>query len=272
MIEELFDIESAAYRESRVHRLDARVKIIVCFSAIIATVALPYTSSVYIPGLLMLTFFCILWAFSELPPSIYGKRLLLILPFGFFIILFQIFFKNSRYTDFHVLVQLPLGINIYAESVEFASILAVKFIICVSFIILLSSTTRMHDMLAGAARLGIPKEFTLILGMMIRYLFVFAGMFKRMQSVFATRCFEIFDRKIPYKYRLMQLSHAIGTFFIRSFEQGERTYTAMLCRGYGHDSGAYVGTKKVMPVEWVFLVVSLACFVAISLYAFIPFY
>ena len=43
MIEELFDIERFANRDSFMHRLDARVKIIVVFAAIIAMVSIPYS-------------------------------------------------------------------------------------------------------------------------------------------------------------------------------------------------------------------------------------
>ena len=74
---------------------------------------------------------------------------------------------------------LPFGINIYAESIQFAFILFVKFIITISFIILLSSTTKVQDMLDGGRRLGLPAEFALALGMMIRYLFVFGYMYRK---------------------------------------------------------------------------------------------
>ena len=46
MIEDLFFIEKHAYRDSPVHRLDARVKILVTFAAIIAIVAVPHSTAV----------------------------------------------------------------------------------------------------------------------------------------------------------------------------------------------------------------------------------
>jgi cobalt/nickel transport system permease protein len=179
MIEELFEIERDAYKNSVIHRLDARVKIAIAFAAIIALVAVPYSTMIYTVGAIFFVFFFFLWCCSRLPLGVYAKRLLSILPLWGIIIFFQIFVKNKYYTDYTVVVSLPLGINIYAQSIEFAFILLVKFIVTVSFIILLSSTTRMPDLLEGASRMGLPAEFALALGMMIRYLFVFGYMYRR---------------------------------------------------------------------------------------------
>ena len=46
MMEELFYIEKSAYRDSLIHTLDARVKIIGMFAVIIAMVAIPYSPAV----------------------------------------------------------------------------------------------------------------------------------------------------------------------------------------------------------------------------------
>ena len=268
MIEELYSIEQQAMGKSPVHSTDARIKILISFSAIIAMVAYPYSPDVIIPGAFLYIFFLLLWALSGLSVVSYIKRLILILPFGIFIIFFQIFFENSRYDSFTAIVNLPLNIHIYAESVEFAMILFIKFIICISFIILLSSTTTMQDMLTGARRLGLPSEFALIIGLMIRYLFVFANIFGKMKNVFETRCFNSFDRTLPYKYRLKTIAYAVGTLFIRSYEQGERTYISMLCRGYSKDSFLHVGKKQLKLSEIGFLAVSIAYIILIPAISF----
>jgi cobalt/nickel transport system permease protein len=257
MIEDLFFIEKQAYRNSFMHRLDARVKIILTFAIIIAIVAVPYSIMVYTVGAIFFLFFLFLWAASKLPLSVYIKRLIVIVPLWGIIILFQIFLKNKYYTEYHILYSLPLGISIYAESVEFAMILAVKFLISISFIILLSSTTKMQDLLQGASRLGLPAEIALALGMMIRYLFVFGYIFRKVNETLKTKCFDAFDRHLPYRYRLRQLGYTIGTMFIRSYEQGERVYTSMLCRGYGRESYLFVTKKPLHRYEWAFLCLTL---------------
>jgi cobalt/nickel transport system permease protein len=141
-------------------------------------------------------------------------------------------------------------------------ILAVKFLISISFIILLSSTTKMQDLLQGASRLGLPPEIALALGMMIRYLFVFGYIFRKVNETLKTKCFDAFDRHLPYRYRLRQLGYTIGTMFIRSYEQGERVYTSMLCRGYGRESYLFVTKKPLHYYEWAFLSLTLLFIVA----------
>ena len=257
MIEELFYIEKSAYRDSFIHNLDARVKIVGMIALIIAMVAIPYSPVVFTIGAFFLVFLGVLWASSGLPWQIYAKRLLMILPFGLFIILFQIFFTNRYYTVFHVIADLPFGIHIYAESVQFAGILLVKFVVCISAIILLSSTTKLHDMLEGAGRMGLPPEFALTFGMMIRYLFVFGYIYRKINESLATRCFDPFNSALSYRYRMKQIGYTVGTIFIRSYEQGERVYTSMLCRGYGKDSHIFITKKPLQSSEWTFLSVCL---------------
>jgi cobalt/nickel transport system permease protein len=258
MIDDLYAIEKSAYRDSVIHRMDARVKLIIALAGIVAIVAMPYSTKVLELGAVLFAFFIVLWACSRLSPVVYLRRLLLILPFGFFLIVFQIFLKNRYYDVFHPIATLPFGLEVYAESVEFASILLVKFVVSISFIILLSSTTRMQDLLEASGRLGLPREFILPLGMMIRYIFVFADMFGKIRSAMDTRCFDPFDRALPYRYRLRQLGYTVGMIFIRSYEQGERTYTSMLCRGYGNDACLHIGRKPLRAGEVSFFAGSLA--------------
>jgi len=265
MIEELFLIEKDAYKDSPVHRLDARVKIVIAFAAIIALVAVPYSTMIYSVGALFFLFFCLLWACTRLSPVIYARRALAIIPLWGVIIFFQIFLKNRYYTTYDVVMSLPLGINIYAQSIEFAFILLVKFVVCISFIILLSSTTKTQDLLEGGARMGLPADFALALGMMIRYLFVFAYMFRKINETMQTKCFDAFDRHLSYRYRLRQIGYTIGTMFIRSYEQGERVYTSMLCRGYGRESYLFVSRKPLKNTEWAFLGCSMLFIIAVPI-------
>jgi cobalt/nickel transport system permease protein len=265
MIEELFQIEKHAYKDSYIHRLDARVKIILAFAVIIAIISVPYSTMVYTVGGIFFVFFVILWALTRLSPMIYFHRLIEIVPLWGIVIFFQIFLKNKYYTDYHAILTLPLGIAIYSESVTFAFILLVKFIISISFIILLSSTTKLQDMLEGGTRLGLPADFALVLGMMIRYLFVFGYIYRKVNESLATRCFNAFDTSLPWKYRMRQLGYTIGTMFIRAYEQGERVYTSMLCRGYGRNSFLFVSRKPLRRSELAFLSLSLVFVIAVPI-------
>ncbi|NLX48292.1 MAG: cobalt ECF transporter T component CbiQ [Methanospirillum sp.] len=253
MIERLFEIERLADGDSPVHRLDARVKIMVCFGAVVALVALPRGDALFPVALAFGILLALFLAISRIRLLAFAARVLAILPFGLSILVFQVLFPASPVHDPTVVVHLLPGLAVTAEALEVAVQLGVRFLLCLGFVILLSSTTRVQDLLTGARRLGLPSEFTLILGMMTRYLFVFGQMFVRISNALATRCFDPLDRALPYGYRLRETGYTLGTMFIRSYEQGERTYQAMLCRGYGKDAYLLVPRKPLLAAEWVVL-------------------
>jgi len=253
MIADLFDLEQVTSRTSIIHSLDARVKIIVCTAAIVALVAIPYSPVVYTVSAIFFVLFLILWALSGIPGMVYIRRLFIALPFGFMLCGFQIFFKNRYYTEYHTLLELPFGIQVFYESVEFATILLVKFLVCYSFIVLLSSTSSLQDLLEAAGRLKVPPELILALGMMIRYLFVFGIIYRKVTDALKTRLFDPFDHRLPYRYRIVNMGYMMGSLFIRSLEQGERTYASMLCRGYGRDSYIFIRDKPLLRSDLIFL-------------------
>lgn len=269
MIEHLATIERDAQGTSRVHRLDGRVKIIITFAAIITMVAMPYSTAVFPLALCWFAVFAIWWSFTGLSPRVFFWRYLLTLPFGMFIIIFQIFFENPYYAIFTPIITFPFGITVYAESVEFATILALKFTACIIWVILLSSTTPMEELLQGARRLGLPSVMALSLGMMIRYLFVFADMYANINNALVVRHFSAFSRAVPYRYRIKTLAYTIGTMFLRSYEQGERTYTAMLCRGYGKDAYEHLEKKALTVREYGLIGLMVIVFSSLSLGIFL---
>jgi len=61
MIEDLFLIEKQTYRNSPIHELDARAKIVLCFAAVVAMVAVPYSPLVFPVGLVFFLLFALLW-------------------------------------------------------------------------------------------------------------------------------------------------------------------------------------------------------------------
>jgi len=225
----------------------------------------PYSPVVYVVSASFFALFIILWCLSGIPVKIYLQRLLLALPFGFMLCGFQIFFKNRYYSDYHTILSLPFGVQIFSESVEFASILLVKFLVCYSFIVLLSSTSSLNDLLDAAGRLKVPPELILALGMMIRYLFVFGMMYQKVTDALKTRLFDPFDPRLPYRYRITNMGYMMGSMFIRSLEQGERTYASMLCRGYGRESYVFIRKKPLLLSDIFFLALCLVIIILVPL-------
>jgi len=261
LIDELFDIEREAYRKSPVHSIDSRVKLILCLMGLLVTVLLPYvrigTQIIAWPQVFaFVVIYMLFWALYFLSGAsirYYFVRLVLIMPFGLFFIILQPFFGNPYYDAYHVMFSFPFGVTMYWESLIFGLSLFAKFVISLSFIILLSATTTMQGMLEAASRLHIPKLFITVMSLTVRYIFVFALVFKKIQSAFACKCFRWSDRRLPLRYRLNVIGNAAGSLFVRALDQGERTYVSMCCRGYASDSAMHFSGKPLAFAEWIFL-------------------
>lgn len=265
LIDELFDIEREAYKKSPIHSLDARVKMILCLLGLLVTVLLPYTrigeSVIAWPQIfafaIIYMLFIGLYIMSGASIRYYLVRLCLIMPFGLFFIILQPFFFNPYYDGYHILFTFPFGVNVYVESLIFGISLFLKFVISLSFIILLSATTTMQKMTEGAARLHIPRIFVTTLSLTVRYIFLFGLIFKKIQSSFSSRCFISSGKGLPLKYRLTVIGNAAGSLFVRAIHQGEQTYTAMCCRGYSENSNMFTTKKPLVLTEWLFLFVGI---------------
>lgn len=239
------DIELESYKGSPIHRLDGRIKIIASLIIIFYTVSLPRLEVASLNKLLFLELYLLLViALARLNPIYIALRYFLVLPFGLGIAALQPFIRQGFLEEFTVHT-LPLGITWTEEGLLFGSILFAKFTACVTAIIMLSSTTSLRDMVESAQRLKLPKEFALLFSMMVRYLFLFWEVYKRMRTAQTSRCFSIWNKKVPRKWILEQIGYAIASLFIRSYEQGERTYQSMLSRGYDYSAHTYVGGKKI---------------------------
>jgi len=272
LIDELFNIEREAYRKSPVHIIDSRIKLIFCLACLLVAVFLPYDASDgIIPWKLffgLATLYILFWALYLLSGAsirYYLVRLLFLLPFGIFIIILQPFFFNPYYDAYHIIVSLPFGINIYWESLIFGLSLFLKFIISLSFIILLSATTTMQSLVQGAARMHVPHIIITVLTLTIRYIYVFAQIFRKIQLAFASRGFRGTGKGLKLKYRLGVIGNAAGTLFVRALEQGERTYESMCCRGYNDESSLFSVKKQITGYDWAFLAIIIAFIILVPL-------
>ncbi len=248
----LYDIERESYRESLLHNMDGRVKMLMTLVVIIYAVSLSRLDIVTIERLVVLWLYLVaLIIVAGLNPVYVAARIAIALPFGLGVSVLQPFIRQPFITEFTVLYHLPLGITVTAEGLLFGSVLLAKFMVCVTAVVLLSSTTQMRDMVASARRLGLPAELTLLFSMMVRYLFVFWSMLRRIRTAQKTRCFDIWNKQVPRRWILEQIGNSISSLFLRSYEQGERTYYAMLCRAYSADSQVCVGLHNVCAKDYL---------------------
>lgn len=251
------EVEREALKKSVLHNLEGRIKIIAALAIIIYAVLAQDVFK-------LLTVECYLIALAllaQLRLDLLAKRLVLILPFGGAIAIFQLFLRSGS-----VLYTLPLGITVTHEGLMVSALLLSKLAVCITSIILLSSLSPMHELIASARRLGIPREVTLLFGLLARYLFVFYDVFLRMRLAQETRCFRISNRRVPYRWTLEQLSYSISLLFIRAYEQGERTYTSMLSRGYNPNSEIYIEKRNLAWRDVIYLFSTLGIILAIEVF------
>jgi cobalt/nickel transport system permease protein len=251
----LTDIERESYKESPVHSLDGRVKILATIAIIVFAVSLPrMDDSNFIRLMVVEVYLLFLILLARLNPAYVLIRFLAVLPFGLAMILVQPVIRQPFIDTFTIYpLALPFGITATYEGIYFGLNLLAKYTISMTAIILLSSTTKMNDMVVSARRLGVPGEFTLLLTMMVRYLFVFWIVLKRIRIAQQTRLFDIWNRRTSRKWVLEQMGYTISSLFVRSYEQGERTYISMLCRGYGSENArVYMHRKRISSRDILF--------------------
>lgn len=263
------ELERESYRKSPIHSIDGRIKIIMALAVIVYAVALPRMDTHNYQKLVILeSYILILMLISGIELSHLAARFVIAIPFGLGISAVQFFIKQPFIQDFTIMFSFSPGIEVTREGIIYGSIFFFKFFVCISSVILLSSTASMSDLVSSARRLGLPREMALLFTMMVRYLFVFWSMLGRIRTAQKTRCFNIWNKKVPRKWLLEQLGYTISSLFIRSYEQGERTYQSMLCRGYSSDAGVYVNKRKLHLNDILFLGITFAILAAVQLQVF----
>ncbi|MFZ3166989.1 MAG: cobalt ECF transporter T component CbiQ [Candidatus Methanoperedens sp.] len=263
------EMERETYKKSPIHGIDGRIKILMTLAITIYVVALPRMDPFNFTKLGILeAYLLLLMLFSRIELSHLAARFLIALPFGLGISILQPFLKQPFLHDFTIMYRLPMGIEVTNEGMIYGAIIFLKFFVCISAVILLSSTTSMSELVASARRLGLPKEMALLFTMMVRYLFVFWNMLGRIRTAQKTRCFEIWNRKVPRKWTLEQIGYTISSLFIRSYEQGERTYQSMLCRGYCADAHVYVDKKKLHITDFAVLAITFGVIIVTHIQVF----
>lgn len=209
--------------DSFIHKLDPRTKLIASLAFVLAVVLTPPNK-----WQVFVFYFCtitVLLILSKLPPFYVVKRSLVIIPFVLLIAIFIPFFKEGEVAGSYNIWLWQISVT-YNGLLVLANVL-VKAWLCILALILLSSTTKLADLLKGLKQLGVPQTMILILSFMYRYMFVLVDEVMRMQQARDSRNFG--GKRL---HQLKTIGNMVGTLFIRSYERGERIYAAMLSRGF----------------------------------------
>jgi len=216
-------IDEYSHLNSVIHRLDPRTKLIASLAFILAVMLTPTNNWLVFAFYFAIIAFML--AFSQLPPIYVLKRSLVILPFVLLIAIFIPFFREGEVAGSY-------NVWLWQISITYNGLLVLTNVIVKSWLsilalILLSSTTRLNDLLKALRQLGMPQVMILILSFMYRYIFVLVDEVMRLRQARDSRNFGG-----SWLHRLKTIGHMVGTLFIRSYERGERIYAAMLARAF----------------------------------------
>ena len=219
-------IDQYSDRDSLIHRLDPRTKFLATLLFILAvTLTPPGRWSAFAVYFLLIAILVLL---SRVPLLYILKRSLVIIPFVLLIAVFVPFFKEGEVAGSY-------NIWLWQVSVTYSGLqvlgnILVKAWLSILSLILLTSTTRVANLLAGLEQLRLPRVMVMILAFMYRYIFVLVDEVLRMKQARDSRSVG------GSRWRQIRtIGNMTGTLFIRSYERGERVYAAMLARGFeGH--------------------------------------
>ncbi len=189
---------------SPMHRLPAELKLGVALGLVLVIVVLPLAAWPWFAAVAMLLAGAA--AASRVPPRFLAGRLLLLEPLVLGAALLALF--------------QPGGLVAFGT-------LVLKTTLCLSTMLLLSSTTPFSEILRVLRRARMPALLVTTLALMYRYLFVLSDEAQRMR---AARTSRTFTRRRASMWRA--LGTVIAQLFVRSTERAERIYVAMCARGW----------------------------------------
>jgi len=253
----IINLENETMKESFLHLLDGRIKLVIL---VFITIYAVYTTEPMILVLLE-AYLLLLIYLSQISFKTTLKRVLLLLPFGGLIIVFQPFIYPGN-----VMYALPFGIHVTYEGLTFGILLMSRLIVSLTAIVLLSSISPMQEVVQSFRKLGMPKEFAMIFSLMIRFLFMFFDELDAIRNAQATRNFDIFSKKTAYMWRMKQIGYTIMMMFLRAYERGETVYLSMVSRGYSDKSQLYnEGNKEIGSKEYIFIGTTVALVVCLEI-------
>ncbi|MFC2066117.1 cobalt ECF transporter T component CbiQ [Chloroflexota bacterium] len=210
-------------RDSFVHKLDPRTKLVTTMLFVLAVaLTLP---AMWVVFAIYFVVIAILILISRVPVVYIMKRSLVIMPFVLLIAIFIPFFKEGEVAGSYNIWLWQVSVTHSGLQVLW-NILAKSWLSILS-LILLTSTTKITDLLKGLEQLHMPRVMIMILSFMYRYIFVLVDEVMRMRQARDSRNFG--GSRL---WHLKTIGSMTGTLFIRSYERGERVYAAMLARGF----------------------------------------
>jgi len=233
---------------SPVHRLDARVKVIVTLLAIVSNVVLP--DAAWLAFALTWGFVVLASVLADLGPAFVLKRSVVALPFALAAVTVVFTLPGQAIADLAIgpwhLTATDRGLS------RFMSIV-VRSWLSVQFAVLLVATTRFPDLMQALRHLRVPALLVAVISLMYRYLAVLIEEATRLMRARDARGARLPGRRGPtVGWQARVAGNMVGQLFLRSYERSDRVYAAMLARGY-HGQPMALQTNAFRGVDWAMI-------------------
>lgn len=257
-------LDSYRPRESLVHSLDPRIKLVFTLVFIVTTALIPAGAwPVYI---LLIAVIVSIEVISSLGVGFVLKRSLAALPF--MLAALPIIFTAPGVE----LASFSMGswtITISQPGLERFISIGLKSWISIQAAIVLTASTPFPDLLVAMRAIRIPPIIVAVVGLMWRYLFVLVDEAIRLNQARASRSGH--PREAQGKvaggivWRARVTGGMVGTLFLRAFERSDRIYMAMLSRGYDGEMRS-LPFPPLRSLDWVILISGLGlCAILLSI-------
>jgi cobalt/nickel transport system permease protein len=222
-LKELIFSEELAMRQGFLQSLDPRIKL-ATFLLLIVQIVL--TRSILI--LFFLYLFCgLLVLISKINLGYFLKRTWIFIPL------------------FALLIAIPAAmINVYS-----AIIFVMRVLVCVSFAVLLSITTKHFELLKALRFFKVPQVFVMTMGICYRYIYLFVEMIQQTFLAIKSRVGVL----VHYKSGQKIVAWSMAVLWQRCVKLNEEVYSAMLSRGYQGEAVSW-NDFKIKARDWMWLV------------------
>lgn len=222
-------IDRYAYRDSPIHRLDPRAKVLAVLAYSIALISVGRHE---LPSPWLVLFPAVLLLWGGIPLGFVLRQIAYTSPFVLSLVLLSPVFDRAP-------VRLTESTTMAGGWITAVSVL-LRFAMGMAALIGLASTTPFPRLLRGIELLGVPRLLVTQLRFLYRYLFLLID--QVMHLKLARRARDA--GRGPRGWRWRAAAGMIGTLFIRTLETAEQVHRAMLARGYD-------GTIRLLrPLRW----------------------
>jgi cobalt/nickel transport system permease protein len=248
------------FRESRIHQLDPRIKILVTVGFILSNALLPDGSWLA---------FALAWLLLLIANDIANVGLGFTLKRSFVALPFALVAVSAIFSPLgNPLAEWNLGFITLVPTdfgiIRFFSVL-VRSWLSVQMAILLVATTQFPDLIHAFEHLRLPRTLTTIIAFLYRYLFVLSDEALRIIRARDARSAGLPGIKAggSIGWRAKTTGSMAGQLFLRSYERSDRIYNAMISRGYtGHIRT--LNPHVMNRMDWLILGVSILILIIIQ--------